>query len=53
MSITDAELTDRLRVAANAAIGKALAERKPAAEATLADIERAARRAAPEQRLSR
>ena len=45
MSDRQAELEGRLRVAAEAAIAKALAERKAPAEATLADIERTARSA--------
>ncbi len=42
MCNADAEMEARLRAAANAAIAKVLAERKAPAEATLADIERAA-----------
>jgi NADH pyrophosphatase NudC (nudix superfamily) len=45
MSDPEAELNARVRAAAEAAIAKALAERKAPAEATLADIERAARSA--------
>lgn len=45
MSDPEAELNSRLRVAADAAIAKALSERKAPAEATLADIERVARSA--------
>src|SRR5258706_5851198 len=45
MSDPEAELKARLLAEAEAAIAKALAERKPAATATLADIERAARSA--------
>lgn len=48
MSDPEAELNARLRAAAEAAIAKALAERKAPAEATLADIERAARSAGQE-----
>jgi NADH pyrophosphatase NudC (nudix superfamily) len=48
MSNPETELTDRLQTAANAAIAKALAERKLPAQATLADIERAARSAGAE-----
>ena len=45
ISDREAELRARLQAATDAAIAKVLAERKPAAEATLADIERAARTA--------
>ena len=45
MSVPEAELKARLLAVAEAAIAQALAERKPAATATLADIERAARNA--------
>ena len=38
----DGELVARLEAAAKAAIAKVLAERKPPAEATLADIEQVA-----------
>jgi len=48
MSDRKAELEARLRAAAEVAIAKALAERKAPAEATLADIERTARRAGQE-----
>ena len=45
MSDPEAELEVRLQAAAHAAVAKVLAERKAPAEATLADIERAARSA--------
>jgi len=45
MSDPEAELEARLRAVADASIAKALAERKAPAQATLADIERVARRA--------
>jgi len=45
MSQPQAELEACLRTAAEAALAKALAERQAPAEATLADIERVARRA--------
>jgi NADH pyrophosphatase NudC (nudix superfamily) len=45
MSDPEAELEVRLRAAAEAALAKVLAERKAPAQATLADIERVARRA--------
>ncbi len=48
MSDHKAELEARLRAAAEAAIAKALAERKAPIEATLADIERVARSAGQE-----
>jgi DNA-directed RNA polymerase subunit RPC12/RpoP len=48
MSKTDAELEARLRGKAEAAIAKALAERKLPAEASLADIEQTAMRAGRE-----
>jgi NADH pyrophosphatase NudC (nudix superfamily) len=48
MPETEAELKARLLAAAEAAVAKALVERKPAAHASLADIERAARNAGQE-----